>query len=337
MIAPRRWALSVPLEGIPLADQLSLYREAEERGFTDLWSLEVDGVDCFTPLALAAAATQQLRLGTAIANVYTRGPATLAITAAGIEEAAPGRFWLGIGTGSEPIVENWNGGQFQRPAARVRDMVTVLRAAFAGERVSARLSTLSVEGFRLSRPPARPIPIAIAALREHMLRLAGEVADGVILNWLSAADVTRSVAIVHEAARRAGRDPAAIEIVARIFVSVDPPGPEADLAARRMVAAYLNVPVYRSFQHWLGRGEALQPMNVAWDSGNRRGALAAIPAPVVRDLILSGSPEERRQQLLAYMQAGVTTPILHLVTGETDSQRKADAILRGFRESDPPA
>ena len=147
----KRLALSVPFEGFTLAEHAELAREAERLGYTDAWSLEVDGTDCFTPLAVVGSATQ-MRLGTAIANVYTRGPATLAQSAASIAEVAPGRFNLGVGAGSQPIVEMWNSGSFSKPATRVREMVQFLRQALAGERVVFYGQTFHVDGFRLSRP-----------------------------------------------------------------------------------------------------------------------------------------------------------------------------------------
>ena len=107
----KRWALSVPLDGMPLAQIAPVAGEAERLGYTDAWSLEIDGIDGFAPLA-AVGATTKMRLGTAIANTYTRGPATLAMSAAGLAEIAPERFCLGIGAGSQPIVESWNGGTF---------------------------------------------------------------------------------------------------------------------------------------------------------------------------------------------------------------------------------
>src|SRR5213080_5321216 len=116
-MAQKRWALSLPLDGFTLAEHGEIAREAERLGYTDAWSLEVDGLDCFSPLAVAALTTR-LRVGTAIANAYTRGPATLAMCAAGLAEIAPGRFCLGVGAGSQPIVESWNGGVFSRPATR---------------------------------------------------------------------------------------------------------------------------------------------------------------------------------------------------------------------------
>src|SRR5919108_5307024 len=127
----KRWALSVPLDGFTLAEHAEVAREAARLGYTDAWSLEVDGLDCFSPLAVVGLATQ-MRVGAAIANVYTRGPATLAMSAAGLAEIAPGRFCLGLGSGSQPIVEAWNGGTFSRPATRVREMAQCLRRVLAG-------------------------------------------------------------------------------------------------------------------------------------------------------------------------------------------------------------
>ena len=128
MAKAKRWSLSVPIDGFALPEHADLAREAERLGYTDAWSYEADGLDCFASLAPVALATG-MRLGTAIANVFTRGPATLAMSAAAVADLAPGRFILGIGAGSQPIVESWNGGHFALPATRVREMVQVVRAA----------------------------------------------------------------------------------------------------------------------------------------------------------------------------------------------------------------
>ena len=334
MTRTKRWALSVPVDGFSLAELPELAREGERLGYTDAWSFEADGLDCFTPLAAVATATR-LRLGTAIANVFTRGPATLAMSAAGVADLAPGRFCLGIGAGSQPIVEAWNGGRFVRPATRVREMTHVLRAAFAGERVVFRGKTLSVDGFRLGRPPAEPIPIYVAALRPGMLQVAGEVGDGVILNWLAATDVPRVVARVREAAARAGRDPDAVEITARLLVNVDPPGGEADVGVRRHVTAYLNVPVYRAYQEWLGRGPALGPMWEAWERNDRKAAVAAVPERVMQELIVRGSMADIRAHVQRYLDAGIDTAFLQVSTLEADPGRRRQVLGDALRTLAP--
>ncbi|MBI2765338.1 MAG: LLM class F420-dependent oxidoreductase [Chloroflexi bacterium] len=329
----KRIALSVPYEW-PLSEHAQLARDMEAIGYTDAWSYEVDGIDAFTPLVAVAGATN-MRVGTAIANVYTRGPATLAMSAAAVAEAAPGRFCFGIGSGSQPVVESWNDGKFDRPATRVKEMVQFLRPALAGERVVFEGKTFRVDGFRLSRPPEYPVPIHVAALREGMLKVAGQVADGVCVNWLSAGDVKRSVQVVRDAATAAGRDADAIEVTARLMINIDEAGPETENTIRRHIAAYLNVPVYREFHEWLGRTGSLGGMWEAWSAGDRKGALAAIPTGVIDDLIIHGSPEERRAHVQRYLDAGVDTAFMSFSTSEKDPTKRRALVLQALRDHAP--
>ena len=185
----QRYGITVPFDGIPLADQRELFAELFDLGYTDVWSSEVDGADGFTPLVLASVWAPTLRLGTAIAPVFTRGPATLAQCAASLAAAAPGRVAIGIGASSDVIVEHWNGLEFDRPLQRVRDTARFLRAALSGQKVSERYETFAVDSFRLSLVPDPPPRLLVAALRPQMLRLAGRESDGAILNWLAPGDV----------------------------------------------------------------------------------------------------------------------------------------------------
>lgn len=309
----KRWSLSLPIAGVRLADLRELLEQAEDLGYTDAWTSEADQTDCFTPLAVTAA-WSNLRVGTAIANVFTRGPSTLASCALSMAEIAPGRFVLGVGTASQPIVESWNGISFDRPMQRLRDTVEILRGALKNERVAVDLPTQKVNGLRLARPVPGEIPIYIAALREKMLALAGEIGDGVIINWLSAADVPQVVAVAHEAARKAGKDPANFEVACRILVCMSEDRDKVRAIARRQIAGYLNVPTYSMFHDWLGRGERLKPMQDAWKAGDRREALEQIDDALIDELILNGSPEECREKIEAYVEGGVTVPVISNIT-----------------------
>ena len=310
------YGMTVPFDGVPLAEHRDYLELLVGLGYDEVWSSEAGGTDAFTPLALAGAWEPTLRLGTAIAGVFTRGPALLAQSAAAMAEAAPGRFTLGVGTSSDVIVERWNGLAFDQPYRRARDVVRFLRQAFTGARVDERYDTFAVAGFRLERPPAVVPPVLVAALRPAMLRLAGAEADGAILNWLSAGDVARAVAEVGPGAR----------VVARIFVCPEPDPAVARRVARRAIAAYLNVPVYASFHRWLGRGPLLEPMWEAWQAGDRRGALAAIPDQVVDDLVVHGPPAAIASAIRRYVDNGVTTPVVYLLGVEPAGL--ADAIRR---------
>jgi probable F420-dependent oxidoreductase len=300
------YGITIPFDGILLPRQRDLVAELPDLGYTEVWSSEAGGADAFTPLALASAWAPSLRLGTAIVPAYTRGPATLAQCAATLAAAAPGRLTLGIGTSTAVIVERWNGGDLDRPYQRVRDLARFLRAAMGGAKVSERYETFAVDGFRLQLVPEQAPKLLIAALRPGMLRLAGRESDGAILNWLAPDDVPTVAPYV----RQAGPGK---ELVARIFVAAGDDDEAARAVARRAIAAYLTVPVYRAFHEWLGRGEQLAPMWRAWEAGDRKAALAAIPDEVVDALVVHGPPASCREQVRRYVEAGVTTPVLALL------------------------
>lgn len=304
---PKRPGMTVPLPG-PLHSHREKLSELADLGYTDIWSAESDGADAFTPLAMAAAWEPRLRLGTAIVPAYTRSPACFAQSVASMADAAPGRFAIGIGSSSNVIVERWNGVPFVEPYKKVRDVVRFLKDALSGEKVSKQYDTFKVDGFRLAVRPEQQPQILVAALREGMLKLAAREADGAIINWLSAQDVTKVAAVVNDAAGGEQK-----EIVCRIFVC---PSENADVvraAGKFAIAAYLNVPVYAAFHDWLGRGEMLQPMWDAWKAGDRKAALAAIPDQLVDDIIVHGSPAECRAKIQAYFDNGVTTTSLAIL------------------------
>jgi probable F420-dependent oxidoreductase len=315
----QRYGMTIPLNG-PLHTQRDYFEELASLGYTDLWSAEANTTDGLTPLALASVWAPTLRLGTAILPVYTRGPALLAQSIATMELAAPGRFVAGIGASSNIIVENWNGLPFVAPYTRVRDTVRFLRAALAGEKIVDEYEAFKVSGFRLTQLPETPPPILVAALREGMLKLAGREGDGAILNWLSADDAAKVSAIVNAQGPNK-------QLVARIFVC---PNPDRDIvlpAAKFSMAAYLNVPVYRAFHEWLGRGEALREHWEQWDAGDRKGSLDKIPDSLVDELVVNGTPDQCVAHIDRYIANGVTTPALMILPfGGLDTRGSARAL-----------
>ncbi len=298
-----RWGLTLPLHGLPLAEQRELVAGLPDLGYTDAWSAELNGVDAFTPLVLASQWAPALRLGTAIVGIYTRAPVALAVSAATLADLAPGRFVMGIGTSSKVAVEQWNGIPFAQPYQRSRDMLRFLREALAGGKVSHEYETFSVDGFRLDPAPQVPPALALAALRPGMVRLAAAEAGIAITNWLSPADVPKVRDV-------AGPD---CELVARIFVCPTPDTDTARFIGKRVLAAYLTVPVYAAFHEWLGRGEIIAPMLAAWNSGDRKGAVAAIPDELVDELVIHGPLEHCRERVAEYHAAGLDTPVIAIL------------------------
>ncbi|MFF1818845.1 LLM class F420-dependent oxidoreductase [Kribbella sp. NPDC058245] len=311
-----RWGLTVPLTGVPLRDHKPLITELASLGYTDLWSAEVAGADAFTPLVLASEWDDQLRLGTAVVPVHTRGPAALAMSAAALADLAPGRFVLGIGASSETIVTGWNGIAYDPPYARTRDVLRFLRQAFAGEKVDGTFDSFAISRFRLEKAPDVPPALMLAALRPQMLKLAAREADGAITNWLSADDVRQVRAEL-------GPDK---ELAARIFVCVTEDAEMARNIGRFLIATYLTVPGYAAFHDWLGRGPAMKPMREAWAAGDRNAAMAAVPVEVLDDLIVHGTAEQCRAHINRYVENGLDTPIIATLPTGTSLIETARAL-----------
>jgi probable F420-dependent oxidoreductase len=307
-----RWGLTLPLTGVPLAAHGEHVKRAEAAGYTDLWTGETAGPDGFTPLALSAAWTERVRLGSGIVGVFQRGPALLAQEAAALADASEGRFVLGIGTSSDRIVEGWNGIPFEKPLSKIRETLEFLRPALAGERTSTR--------FKLETKPQYEVPIVIAALRGKMLQLAVEKADGAFTNFLPLDGLPQVVAQLDGA-------PDHFELLCRFFCL---PGTreEVEPVARFMFSSYITVPVYTEFYRWLGWGERIQPMLDAWAAGDRQKAAAEAPWEAIEQMFIFGSPEEMKERLEAFVAGGVTTPILTPVVPPERVGEMIDALSR---------
>ena len=303
-----RWGLTVPFPGVPLHGHEQLFRRAEAAGWHDLWSEETAGADGFSPLVLAAAWTERMRLVTGIVNAFTRGPAVMAQHCAALQDASGGRFALGLGSSSNVIVERWNEIPFDKPLSRVRHMVEALRPALAGERGPG--------GFKLAAPPETPPPIILAALRGKMLSLAAELADGAFTNFLPLSGARQ----VKEAF---GADDK--ELACRFFL-VPQPRAEAIGTAKFMFTSYVTVPVYTEFFRWLGWAERIDPVVEAWQAGDRKGAVELVPEELVDEIFVFGTPDEQRDRLLQYADAGITTLVLTFFAGPDELPGLIDAL-----------
>jgi len=312
-----RWALTLPFASVPLREHRALVEGAEAVGYDDLWSGETSGPDGFTPLALAAAWTEHMRLGTGVVNAFTRGPAVLAQHAAALQDASGGRFCLGIGSSSNVIVERWNQFPFEKPLTKVRETVEVLRAVLAGERGPG--------GFKLETAPDPPPPIYIAALRGGMLRLGGALGDGTFVNFLPLSSVDTVLAEIRAGEREAGKPEGASDVLCRFFC-IPQPADEALPFARWMFAAYATVPVYEQFFRWLGWGEAIDPMVDAWNAGDRAQARELAPEDLIREIFIFGDANAQKERLGEFVARGITTPVLTPICAPDQLPAAIDAL-----------
>jgi probable F420-dependent oxidoreductase len=301
-VARLRIGTNLPLQGVPLGEHRSILGRLRSAGFTDAWSNEYNRGDGAVPLAAFAAWDDEVNLVSGIVNVATRGPALLAMTAAGLADLAPGRVTVGLGTSSVVPVRQWNGMAADRPYSRMRESLEFLDVVLSGERDRGGYELIDTQGFQLGDRPAVPPRIGIAALGPRMQRLAVTHADTLITGFVAAADVGRVRANTDSAERTR---PLPFELLVGVFVLPPMAEEDAQRNARRCIAQYFNTPPYASQQRWLGRADELGAMWERWAAGDRRGAVAAIPAHVVDDMVVRGSAAECAERIRRYYDNGV--------------------------------
>jgi probable F420-dependent oxidoreductase len=311
MERPMRLAAS-----LPVPPDLAMCRRVAERvealGYDSVWIADTGaGPDAFVVGAAVATCTTRLRIGTAVVPVYTRTPSVMAAGAGSLAQLAAGRVVLGIGASSETIVDAWGGVPFTRPLNRIRETVGVLRSMLAGERVTFEGRTIRTRGFRLVSPPPRPVPIYLAALMPPMLELAGEIADGVILNFMPVEAVPRMLEHVRRGAQRAGRDASQLEIVSRFQTIVTDDVAAARGAIRHMMGPYFATSVYNRFVAWCGFPDEAAAILAGWQAKDRARNLAAVTDEMIDRIAVIGPPAHCRARLRAFAEAGVTTPMVH--------------------------
>src|SRR6185503_3461424 len=195
------------------------------------------------------------------------------------------------------IVDTWGGVPFRRPFTRLRETVAMLRLMLAGERVTFEGKTVRTRNFRLVSPPPAPVPIYVAALMPPMLELAGEIADGVVLNFMPVEAVPRMLAHVRAGAERAKRDPSTLEVVSRFQVVMTDDVPAARTALRHMMGPYFATSVYNRFVSWCGFAEEARAIDAGWRAKDRSQNLAAVTDDMIDRLAIIGSAAECRAQL----------------------------------------
>lgn len=308
--------LGLFLQALPVGLQVELATQAEQAGYGSVWFPEITFGDAFVPAAATAARTSTIDVSTGIVGLWSRSPAQLALQAATLNELAGGRLRLGIGTQARGYVENWHGRTYERPLRAMRELVTILRGLFAGERVTFEGEIFQIRGFRLEmQPPERPPRIYLAANGPKMIRLAGEIADGVIGYFMSTAYV-REVVVpeLRAGAEAAGRDPAALDLAVGMPSVVTPDDSGIELAKGQVLmfaTALQSAPSYAESVRRAGYGAAAEEVGARALAGDAAGALAAINDRMIDALTLSGSPANVAARIAEYRDAGVTTVCLN--------------------------
>jgi probable F420-dependent oxidoreductase len=268
--------------------------------------------------------------------VFNRPPALTAMSAAGLQQLSGGRFVLGIGLSSPAIVGSWMGLEFDGRVKRIEEYVEVLREALAGKKVTYHGWTVRVENFRLQIDPGAPVPIHVGALGPEMCRLAGRIADGVLLYFFTPDGVRKALRYVHEGARDAGRDPDELDVFLRLPVAVEEAPDTARFMGRRMLTGYAIVPAYNASLRRQGFEDEALAIAEAWASGDRDGATELFSDRMLDELFVTGDAETCRARIEEFRAAGVTTPVIMPLSFAGSTEERAERVVKAVEALAPP-
>jgi alkanesulfonate monooxygenase SsuD/methylene tetrahydromethanopterin reductase-like flavin-dependent oxidoreductase (luciferase family) len=288
-------------------------RLAEQLGYDAIMFSHIASRDSFTLAAALAVHTERIGLATAVAPLYHRSPASMAQTAATVDDVSGGRFRLGLGVGHRVTMGGWHGQQIGKPATEMREYIGIVRAILAGqapppgERWSSNFAFI---GFA----PRPDIPIYLAALSPAMLRLAGEISDGVIL-WATPPQYVRDVVIPQVTVGRArvGKSLDDFEILSAVPSAVTQDRDGALVGIRTELHRYFGLPFYRAMFEAAGFAADLAAYDAAAPDVDAQKR--AISEDFIDHLCGIGDGDAVRRGVQRYIEAGVTNPVLTGILG----------------------
>jgi 5,10-methylenetetrahydromethanopterin reductase len=321
----------------PIRDGMGYAQLAEAAGFEAVWQAESRLVrEATIPLAAFGAVTERIKLGSGVVSMWVRNPAFLAATFSTLDDLAPGRAILGIGAWWDPLAAKV-GVSRDKPLRAMREIVTAVRALLAGENVTFSGDFVQLDGVELDyvHQERRPkeVPIVIGATGMQMMRLAGEIGDGALLNYLVSPEYnTRALEALEEGASRVGRSLDEIDRPQLVVCSLDEDRAAALDAARLLVTQYLGQQphimkasgVPESLLDAIGR-------ELTWPASHDVVVRASklVPDEIVQLITASGTPDECRAKVAEYVASGCTCPVLYPLGDDVP------AMIEAFRDFAP--
>jgi len=311
--------------GRSLDATLERVRKADGLGYDSVYVTQLAGRDAMTLLAAYASVSERARLGTGVVPIFSRTPVAMAQTAATVDELSGGRMVLGLGVSHQVTVENWFDSKISKPVTQMREYAGIVRAILRGE--TPPKGQFFNTAFQFMGYPPRPdLPIYIAALSANMLRLAGEIGDGVML-WLCNPAYIRDVVVpaVTEGRQRAGKGIDGFDIVAAVPVGLTDAPDEARARQRAELVPYASLPFYRAMLDRCGFGDDLAAFDEGVQAGDMERAQTGLSDELLGALGGIGSAAEVRAAVDRYRDAGATSPCIGAISG-TDFDAALDAV-----------
>jgi 5,10-methylenetetrahydromethanopterin reductase len=303
----------------PIREGMEYVRYAEQQGFEAVWQAESRLVrDAIVPMAAFAAVTNRIRVGSGVVNNWTRNAAVTAATFSTLDDLAPGRILCGIGAWWEPLASKV-GVDRRKPLKAMREVVEVVRRLLAMETVTfegefVRVRDVEIDIVHGHRGP-KDVPIYIGATGDQMLELGGEIADGVLMNYLVSPQYNeRAIDHIESGARRAGRSLDDVDRPQLVVVSMDDDRAKALDNARELVTQYLGQQPHIMKASGVS-DDLLNQINsvLTWPASEEeiREAMKLVPDEVVQLITASGTPDEVRAKVQEYVDTGSTCPVLY--------------------------
>jgi F420-dependent oxidoreductase-like protein len=316
--------------GRSLGQAIERAQRAEQLGYDSVYVTHIAGRDSLSVVQAYATRTERIRVGSGVLPIYSRTPVATAQTAATIDELAGGRMVLGLGVSHKPTVEGWYGQKLEKPVTAMREYASVVRAIFRGEDPpeSERWPT----AFHFMGYQARgDLPVYLGALSPRMLRLAGEIGDGVIL-WLCNPDYVRDVVVpeVTKGRERAGRPLDGFDIVAAVPAGVTDDAEAARARLRADLIPYFSLPFYRAMLERSGFGDDIAGFDAGMEKGDVEAAKASISDAFLQTLTAIGSRDDAVASVERYRESGATSPCIGGVPGtDFDATLEALSLIAG--------
>jgi 5,10-methylenetetrahydromethanopterin reductase len=307
-----------------LRDGLEYVRYAEAHGFESVWQAESRLVrDAIVPMAAYAAVTEKIKIGSGVINNWTRNIGLLAATFLTLDDLAQNRIICGIGAWWDPLAHNV-GIERKKPLTAMKETVTILRRLLNMERVTFHGEFVHVEGIELDvvhgRKEPRHVPIFIGATGDQMMEMAGEIADGVVLNYCVPPEYNhKALELLERGAKKAGRSLDDLDRPQLVVCSVDKDHDKAIDTTRELLTQYL------AQQPHIAKASGVSPDIVAsiqsilgWPATHEQiqKAKHLVPEKLILRITASGTPDEARAKVDEYLKNGSTCPILYPVGGD---------------------
>jgi len=290
-----------------------------------IWIPETWGMENFSMLGLASKENKFSKIGSSIINTYSRSPSLIAMGAATVDTISNKRLVLGLGTSSQPLVEDFHGDKFERPLKRIKECVEIIRLILSGDMVNYSGEIFTLKNFSLLiKPPRDTIPIYLAAVNQKMVELTWKIADGVIFYLRPKSEIKTTLAKMQNQKK--------IDSSLQIITCVHEDSEKAMIRAKKTLAFYVSVgKIYREFLASNGFENETKNIFEEYEKNGLQNNHEFVPESMVHELCIAGTSDECRIQLMQFRETGIDLPIIQF--NPTDSVEDSfDLVTSTFSE-----